>query len=166
MLQSIFNIDGLIDIIRREHAFTPARGFGSVERLERRTGLRLPQSMLSLYAEFDGVRLFGNEYVVLDPDGILPFDAVIRAHDELVPTLSPSWLSFCRTREGQWVAVDLGAHPSGGHPVAAFRGVGNGAGPAVQLIAPSFECFLAFALVGRRHPYWADLDWRSAHKGS
>ena len=158
MLQSIFNIDGLMVIIRRDHAFTPARGFGSVERLERRTGRPLPQDMLRFYTEFDGARLFVNEYVLLDPDGILPFDTVIRAVHEGGPRVPDTWLSFCRTRDGHWVAFDLAPAAGGEHPVAVFGHVGADQAPLLQVVAPSFACFLAMALVSRRHPYWLDIN--------
>lgn len=158
MLRSIFDIDGLMDIIRREHSFTPTKSLGSVERLERRSGLRLPRDMVRFYSEFDGARLFGNEYILLDPDGILPFDAVIRALGKAGPGMHSSWLTLCRTREGHWVAIDLAEAGSGAHPVAVLRRAGERHDAAVQVIAPSFPCFLAFALVSRRHPYWLDLN--------
>lgn len=157
MLQSIFDIDGLMDLIRRDHGYTPARTFGSVERFEKRFGLPLPQDMLRFYAEFDGVRLFGSEYVMLDPDGILPLDTVIRAVHGGGPHIQDTWVSFCRTRDWQWVAIDLGHAPSGEHPVAVFGRAGTDADPGVRVIAPSFACFLAFALVSRQHPYWLGM---------
>lgn len=158
MLSSIFAIDGLIDVIRQNHAYTPARSFGSIERLERRQGLPLPQDMLRFYSEFDGVRLFGNEYILIDPDGMLPFDAVIRAVHEGGPHMPESWVAFCRTRDGHWVAIDFARSASGEHPVAVFHAAGDREGPLLQVIAPSFACFLAFALISRRHPYWLNLS--------
>lgn len=157
MLQSIFDIDGLMDHIRQDHAYTPARTFGSVERFERRLALPLPRDMLRFYTEFDGVRLFGNEYVLLDPDGILPLNTVIRAVHGGGPQMPDTWVSFCRTRDWQWVAIDLGHAPSGEHPVVVFGHAAAEDQPKVKVIAPSFACFLAFALVSRRHPYWLEM---------
>jgi cell wall assembly regulator SMI1 len=166
MLRSIFEIDGLIDLIRHDHAFTPARSFGSVERLERREGLHLPQDMLRFYTEFDGARLFGNEYILLDPDGILPFDTVIRAVHGGGPHMPDSWVTFCRTRDGHWVAIDLAPSARGEHFVAVFRHAGECDGPTVEVVAPSFACFLALALVSRRHPYWLDLHHPSESRSA
>lgn len=154
----MLDIDELIDHIRRIQSYTPASSFGSVERLERREGRRLPQDMLRFFSEFDGARLFGSEYIVLDPDGVLPFDTVIHAVDPEVPHVPDSWIAFCRTRDGHWVGIDLEPTSAGGHPVAAFRQAGECNGPTVEIVAPSFACFLAFAMVSRRHPYWLDLD--------
>jgi cell wall assembly regulator SMI1 len=158
MLQSIFDIDGLMDLIRRDHGYTPARTFGSVERLEKRFGLPLPQDMLCFFTEFDGARLFGSEYILLDPDGVLPFDTVIHAVDPGAIHVAGSWVAFCRTRDGHWVGIDLEPSSCGGHSVAVFRLAGECNGPTVEIVAPSFACFLAFAMVSRRHPYWLDLD--------
>jgi cell wall assembly regulator SMI1 len=157
MLRSVFDIDGLIGIVCQQHAFTPARSEQSIVALEHRVGLPLPADLRRFYTVCDGARLFSGEYVLIDPDGILPFSAVIRALQDRELAPSDAWIAFCRTRDGHWLGLDLAGGAAGQHHVAVLSMTGDSTPGRLQVVAPSFACFLAFALVGHARPYWSVL---------
>lgn len=145
----------LIEVVRQRHDFTPASSTAAIRRFERRSGLRLPPDMRRFYSEFDGVRLFGAEYVLLDPDAFLPLEVQVRAALGHGLGLAQAWTCFCRTPAGHLVGINLEPGTADHGAISAWLGSTTERSPGFVRVASRFTRFLGLALKSVHHPYWA-----------
>jgi len=123
----------------------------------------MPEDMRLFYQAFDGVRLFGAEYVLLDPDAFLPFEVAVRATTGRALNLNPSWVWFCRTRAGYHVGIDLRRRPFRSYRVSAYACI-EGASPRLRPVARGFTEFLTRAMQASDHPFWCTDDRGVGHR--
>jgi cell wall assembly regulator SMI1 len=146
-------IDALIHVVQHSHAFTAPASARAIERFEQRARLPMPADMRAFYLQCDGARLFGDQYILLDPDGMLPLIAVMPANAASARVLRGRWFSLGRTADGQWIGIDLEGATDDTNPVAVCISAGSPV-ESLKIIAPNFTSFLARALSGTRHPFW------------
>jgi len=153
MPHTALDLEQLIDRVRREHGYTEPRSTGGIERFERRSGHRLPEELRLFYMHCDGARLFEAEYVIPDPDALLPLGMVMAGAAGRRVDLPATWYGICRTRGGEWVGMNFAAGARS-QPVLQCQPVGEGAATRYRVVAAGFGEFLAFALAASIHPFW------------
>ncbi|MFO1407417.1 MAG: SMI1/KNR4 family protein [Steroidobacteraceae bacterium] len=143
-------MDGLIERVRQRHDYTPASSGAALARFEARSSLSIPDDMRRFYTSFDGARLWGAEYVLLDPDAFLPLGVAVRAAGAVDPSIPDSWTWFARTRVGDCIGIRLGSTATAQTEVAAW----STRDATLRTIAVTFTEFLGRALDGGPRSYW------------
>ncbi len=143
-----------IERVKREHGHTPTTSAAGIERFEQRSGLRLPDDIRLFYMHCDGARLFGAEYVIPDPDGLLPMKMIMSSAVGRPVDLPASWYGICRTRSGDWAGVSFGGARTAGAPILHCYALDSGPATGYRVVAENFTDFLGRALASSEHPFW------------
>jgi cell wall assembly regulator SMI1 len=149
----------LLAEVRARHFPGPPASRAALDGLEQRIGCALPSDLRDFYLGMGGARLFSDpRYRILGPEDVRPVKLDVPGASEL--TLPEGWLSIGDVQDGNYVAIDLPAKPSGEvwfidcfHETIGEPG-GN------EIIALSFAEFLERALGAGEMFYWLEDGFR------
>ncbi len=153
MAEAPLEFELLVERVKREHGYTTPRSAAGIDRFESRTGHRLPDELRLFYMHCDGARLFDAEYVIPDPDALLPLGMVMTGAAGRRVDLPASWYGMCRTRGGEWVGMNF-ASSGPDYPVLQCHLLDGGAATGYRIVAAGFAEFLGRALASTIHPFW------------
>ena len=145
--------------VRARHFPRPPASSDAITQLEQRIGCPIPVDLRKFYLEVGAARLFSEDdspYRFVRPDDVRWVNLDVSSGDPEGLSVPKSWFSICDVQDGNYVAIDLPAKPSGEvwfidcfHETIGEPGFNT-------IIALNFSEFLQRALASNGLHYWLD----------
>jgi len=153
--------DLLAEVKARHFPRAPASA-DAIARLEQRVGGRVPLDLREFWLEVGPARLFSDDdpaYWFVAPDDVRWVALEMSSVPEEL-SIPKSWLSICDVQDGNFVAMDLPAKPSGEVWFIDCFHENVGEPGCNKIVALTFTEFLDRALARDRIHYWLAEGFR------